>query len=124
MDNDATSIHGGEVFVFTETITVAQGHVDDVLEMTVKSAELLRGQPGLLQYMVTKSEKSGREICSTVVWENKLDFQNFVKSDAVAALLKSGDMANIKSWMSDYKSAMSHYVPGWHPHKQASGIHD
>lgn len=114
MQNE-TKDHGGNVFVFTETITPVKGRSDDVLELSLKSAELLRGQPGLIQYMVTKSEKSDGKIFSTVVWSQKSDFQNFMKTDAVAALLKSDDMENIKTWMNDYEASMSSYVDGWHP---------
>jgi len=34
--------------------------------------------------------------------------------------LKSDDLANIKAWMSDYKSSMSNYVDGWHPWSETS----
>lgn len=115
MQQNQTNGHGGNVFVFTEQITPVEGRADDVLAVSLKSAELLRGQPGLIQYMVTKSEKSDGQICTTVVWTQKSDFQNFMKTDAVAALLKSDDMANIKTWMSDYEASMSSYVDGWHP---------
>jgi len=115
MEQNHANGHGGNVFVFTEIITPVEGRTDDVLAVSLKSAELLRGQPGMIQYMVTKSEKSDGQICTTVVWAQKSDFQNFMKTDAVAALLKSDEMANIKTWMGDYEASMSSYVDGWHP---------
>jgi len=115
MENLETNDHGSNVFVFTETITPVEGRAEDVLAISLKSGELLRGQPGLIQYMVAKSEKSNGQVSTTTVWAKKTDFQNFMKTDAVAALLKSNDMANIKTWMSDYNASMSSYVDGWHP---------
>lgn len=114
MSSKETHDHGGKVFVFSETITPNEGREEDVLSISLKSAKALNGQPGLLQSMVTRSEKRGGEICSTSVWESKDDFQNFMKTDIVAKMLKSDDMANIKKWMSDYKMLMSNLVTGWH----------
>lgn len=114
MNNKETQNHGDQVFVFTETITPIEGRSDDVLELSLKSAELLKGQQGMIQSMVTKSEKKGGEICSITVWSSKDDFQNFMKSDEIAALLKSDDMKNIKDWMSNYDMLMSDLVEGWH----------
>ena len=48
------------------------------------------------------------------MWEKKGDFQAFMKTDEFADLLKSDDMSNIKSWMSDYDMQMLNYVDGWH----------
>lgn len=106
--------HGNNVFVFTETITPNQNRADDMLALSIKSASLLKHQPGLIQSMVTKSEKQGGEICTTTIWASKTDFQNFMKTDKVAELLKSDDMKNVKAWMSDYKMLMSELVEGWH----------
>ncbi len=114
MSESKTQNHGKNVFVFSETITPSAGHADDVLAISLKTSRALAGQPGLIQSMVTRSEKAGGEICSTAVWASKSDFQNFMKTDAVAALLKSDDMRNIKAWMSDYKMLMSELVEGWH----------
>jgi len=75
----------------------------------------MRGQPGLLQTLVTKSEKSGGEIVSIITWKNKAAFQAFMKTDIMAELLKSDDMANIKKWMQEYKMHMNQMVDGWHP---------
>ena len=109
-----TQGHGENVFVFSETITQNSGRTDDVLSITLRTSKALKGQPGLLQFTVTTSEKKGGEICSTSVWASKNDFQNFMKTGEVAALLKSDDMANIKEWISDYKMLMSDLVAGWH----------
>ncbi|MHA1127443.1 MAG: antibiotic biosynthesis monooxygenase family protein [Alphaproteobacteria bacterium] len=110
----ATQDHGNNVFVFTETITPKEGRSGDVLDIARRSAATLKGQPGMIQTMVTQSEKKGGEIVTTTVWGSKNDFQNFLKSDEVAALLKSDDMKNIKEWMGDYNMLMSNYVDGWH----------
>jgi len=114
MNKEETRDHGDNVFVFSETIIPNEGREKDVLSIILGSAYALKNQPGLLQNTVTKSEKKGGEICSTSVWESKTDFQNFMKTDEVAELLKSDDMANIKEWMHDYKMLMSELVTGWH----------
>lgn len=106
--------HGSNVFVFTETITPKENRGDDILELAKRSAATLQGQPGMIQTMVTQSEKKSGEIVTITIWNSKDDFQNFMKTDEVAALLKSDDMANIKEWMSDYNMLMSNYVDGWH----------
>ncbi|NOY91357.1 MAG: hypothetical protein GXP55_09110 [Deltaproteobacteria bacterium] len=106
--------HGDEVFVFMERITPIEGREDDVLSITRKSAKLLQGQPGMIQSMVTQSEKKGGELCSVTVWQKKADFQSFMKTDAVAALLESEDFKNIKNWMSEYDMQMMNLVDGWH----------
>lgn len=106
--------HGNNVFVFTETITPKEGRADDVLAISLKSVDALKVQKGMIQSMVTKSEKSGGEICTISVWSSKTDFQNFMKTDEFSALLKSDDMENVKSWMSNYDMLMSELVEGWH----------
>ncbi|NOR62893.1 MAG: hypothetical protein GQ535_10425 [Rhodobacteraceae bacterium] len=114
MTNHETTDHGNNVFVFTEIITPKEGHAEDVLAVSKRSMEPLKGQPGLIQVMLTTSEKKAGEISTVTVWESKADFQNFMKSDAVADLLKSDDMKNIKGWMDDYQMLMSNLVEGWH----------
>ncbi|VAW16504.1 hypothetical protein MNBD_ALPHA12-765 [hydrothermal vent metagenome] len=114
MSGNIAHDHGDKVFVFSETITPIAERADDVLSISLKSSEALAGQPGLIQSMVTRSEKKGGEICTTTIWKSKQDFQNFMKSDEVAALLKSDDMVNIKAWISEYKMLMSDLVAGWH----------
>lgn len=114
MNASKSDDHGSNVFVFTETITPKDGRADDVLALSKLSMELLKGQPGMLQAMLTKSEKKGGEISTVSVWGSKADFQDFMKSDAVANLLKSDDMKNIKEWMSSYEMLMSNLVDGWH----------
>lgn len=116
MNITETIEHGAGVFVFSETITPVVGREDELLDVSLRTAELVKEQPGLIQYMLTKSDASDCTICSTAVWAQKSDFQNFMKSDAVAALLMSEDMAKVRTYMSDYKSMMSSYIGGWHPH--------
>jgi len=106
--------HGNDVFVFTEIITPKEGRVEDVLAISRKSVATLKSQPGLIQSMLTRSEKKDGEVSTISVWESKTDFQNFMKTDAFAELLKSDDMQNIKEWMSDYQMLMSDLVDGWH----------
>lgn len=108
------SDHGNEVFVFIERITPIDGRADDVLNISRKSAALLKNQPGLIQAMVTRSEKATGTVCSISVWGRKADFQAFMKTEAVAELLKSEDFQNIKAWMSDYDMEMTNLVDGWH----------
>ena len=114
MTNIDSTNHGTGVFVFTEIITPKDGRADDVLAISKRSAIALKNQPGLIQSMLTRSEKKGGEVTTTTVWNSKSDFQNFMKSDTVAELLKSDDMENIKEWMSDYQMTMSNLVDGWH----------
>jgi len=106
--------HGNNVFVFYERIKPVEGRFDDVLSISCKSAKVLQEQPGLIQFMVTSTEKKGGEVCTVAVWKTKADFQAFMKTDAVAALMKSDDFANIKSWMSSYDAQMTDLVQGWH----------
>lgn len=107
--------HGDAVFVFIERITPIEERADDVLEISIRSVKAMRGQPGLLQTLVTKPEKSSGEIVSVTTWENKAAFQAFMKTDVMAELLKSDDMANIKKWMKEYNMHMNQMVDGWHP---------
>ncbi len=109
----ASSDHGDEVFVFIERITPIEDRQDEVLAISRKSAGLLKNQPGLIQTMVTRSDKGGT-VCSISVWTRKADFQAFMKTDEVAELLKSEDFKNIKAWMSDYDMQMTSLVEGWH----------
>lgn len=115
MDTIESKNHGDKIFVFTETITPIKGRADDILAIALNSAQALKGQPGLIQSMTTRSEKKNGEVCTTSIWSSKADFQNFMKTDQVAELLKSDDMRNIKAWMSDYNMLMSDLVEGWHP---------
>jgi heme-degrading monooxygenase HmoA len=106
--------HGNELFVFFERLTPIEGRDEDVLSITRRSSKGLEAQPGVIQSMITRSEKKGREICSVSIWKSKSDFQAFMKSEVFAALLKSDDYKNITAWMTDYDSQMTEYVDGWH----------
>ncbi len=114
MARQDTQTHGDNVFVFTEIITPREGHTDDILSASLKSNEVVRRQPGLIQTMVTRSQKAGGDLCTITVWESKSAFQNFLKSDDMAEVLKSDAMKDIKSWMGNYEALMSDLVDGWH----------
>ncbi len=114
MSQAESQTHGDEVFVFVERITPIEGRTEDVLAISRKSAKLLHDQPGMIQTMLTRSEKEGGEICTFTVWKAKTDFQAFMKTDEVATLLKSDDFKNIKSWMANYDMQMMEFVDGWH----------
>ena len=114
MNQEQSQDHGSEVFVFIERVTPIEGRADDVLALTRESNKILQGQPGLIQTLLTRPEKGDGAQCSVTIWKSKADFQNFMKTDAFAALLKSEEMGNIKKWMSDYEAQMLEYVDGWH----------
>jgi heme-degrading monooxygenase HmoA len=114
MAQQDTQSHGDKVFVFTEIITPIEGHADDILSASLKSTETMKGQPGLIQVLITKSEKANGELSTITVWESKNAFQDFLKSDEMAEVLKSDAMKDIKSWMSNYQGLMSDLVDGWH----------
>ena len=115
MTHSQSDSHGDEVFVFMERVTPVEGRFEDCLSITLDSAKLLYGQPGLLQSMVMRPQKKDGPICSISVWKSKGDFQAFMKTEVVAALLKSEAFANMKEWMDDYDGQMMDLADGWHP---------
>jgi len=110
-----TEPHGDHAVVFVERITPKEGRAQDCLDISLRSADLLRGQGGLLQSIVMRPQKSGQAICSMSVWESKGHFAAFMKSEAFTALVASDDLKNIKLWMQDYDGQMMDLVDGWHP---------
>jgi len=98
-----------------ERVTPKEGRAAACLEISLQTAKLLKGQPGLLQSMIMQPSKDSDPLCSISVWESKANFQAFLKTEDFAALMKSDAYANMKDWMADYDGQMMKLADGWHP---------
>ena len=105
--------HGDGVFTLIELYYPKNGRLEEMMAISKSSAKMIQGKPGLLQSQVLRPVGKG-PICSTSTWRTQADFQAFMQSDDMKALLESDDLANAKAWCDDIKAMMFSNEMGWH----------
>ena len=106
--------HGNEVFTLIEMYYPKDGRLEDMMAITKASAKMVQGMPGLLQSQVLRPVGKKGPISNISTWKSQAEFQTFMQSDEMKALLKSDDFANAKAWCDDLKAMMFSNEMGWH----------
>lgn len=106
--------HGDEVFVLIEMYYPKEGRLEDLMKITKASAKMIEDKPGMIQTQVLRPKSAKDPISSVTIWHSQAEFQTFMKSDEVKALLKSEDLRNVQDWSSEIKTMMFDQEAGWH----------
>jgi len=111
--SEQENVHGDEVFTLIELYYPKEGRLEEMMAIAKASAKMIQGMPGLIQSQVLRPVGKG-PISNISTWRSQTEFQAFVQSDAMKALLKSDDFANAKAWTDDLKAMMFTNEMGWH----------
>ncbi len=104
--------HGDDVFTLIELYYPKEGKLEDVLAIAQET--MVSDKPGLIQSQLLRPTSNKGPVSNITVWGSKEEFQTFMKSDEVKALIQSDTMKNIQEWTSDIKVMMFNLVDGWH----------
>ena len=113
--NDSTqdTAQGNEVFVLIEMYYPKDDRLEDLMEIAKASSKMVQGKPGLIQTRVLRPKSTSGPISNITVWNSQSEFQTFMKSDDVKALLKSEDMSNVQAWSVDIQTIMFNQETEW-----------
>ena len=114
MSNNAQeSGQSDEVFVLVEMYYPKDDRLEDLIDIAKASADMVKGQQGLIQTKVLRPKSAKGPVSNITVWNSQSEFQTFMKSDEVKALLKSETMNNVMEWSVDIQTLMFSQESGW-----------
>ena len=113
-ENNSENGHGNDVFVLVEHYYPKEGHLEDMMKITLDSAKGIKGFSGLIQSQVLRPTITNGPIVNISIWESKNKFQSFMQSDQMKEVLQSDELGNMKNWSEDIKAEMYSLETGWH----------
>jgi len=112
-DNTQENKQTDDVFVLIEMYYPKEDRLEDLIDIAKASANMVQGQPGLIQTKVLRPKSAKGPISNITIWNSQSEFQQFMKSAEVKALLKSETMSNVLAWSIDVQTMMFSQEAGW-----------
>lgn len=100
--------------VVTEHYYPKSEHVDDVLKILMETSAMIKEQDGALMSMSLKPEKKDGPITGFSMWESREKFTDFMKSEHMEKIMKTGLSHKVKSWTTDIKANLFTIEQAWH----------
>lgn len=100
--------------VVTEYYYPKSEHVDDVLNILIETSSMIKEQDGALMSMSLKPEKKDGPITGFSMWESREKFTNFMKSDHMEKIMKTGLANKVRNWTTDIKANLFTIEQAWH----------
>jgi len=100
--------------VVTEYYYPKSEHVDEVLNILKETSSMIKDQDGALMSMSLKPEKKDGPITGFSMWENREKFTNFMKSEHMEKIMKTGLADKVRGWTTDIKAYLFTIEQAWH----------
>ena len=100
--------------VVTEHYYPKSEHVDDVLSILKETSAMIKEQDGALMSMSLKSEKKDGPITGFSMWESRDKFTDFMKSEHMEKIMKTGLAEKVKNWTTEIKASLFTIEQAWH----------
>jgi heme-degrading monooxygenase HmoA len=100
--------------VVTENYYPKSEHVDDVLKILMETSAMIKEQDGALMSMSLKPEKKDGPITGFSMWESRDKFTDFMKSEHMEKIMKTGLADKVKNWTTDIKASLFTIEQAWH----------
>ena len=100
--------------VVTEYYYPKSEHVDDVLNILIETSSMIKEQDGALMSMSLKPEKKDGPITGFSMWESREKFINFMRSEHMGKIMKTGLADKVKNWTTDIKANLFMIEQAWH----------
>ena len=101
-------------FVVTEYYYPKSDHIDDVMNILIETSFMIKEQDGALMSLSLKSEKKDGPITGFSMWESREKFTNFMKSEHMEKIMKTGLADKVKSWTTNIKADLYTTEQAWH----------
>ena len=100
--------------VVTENYYPKSEHVNDVLNILIETSDMIKEQDGALMSMSLKPEKKDGPITGFSMWESREKFIDFMKSEHMEKIMKTGLADKVKNWTTDIKASLFTIEQAWH----------
>ncbi len=100
--------------VVTENYFPKSEHVDDVLKILKETSAMLKEQDGAMMSMSLKPEKKDGPITGFSMWESREKFTDFMKSEHMEKIMKTGLADKVKNWTTEIKASLFTIEQAWH----------
>jgi heme-degrading monooxygenase HmoA len=100
--------------VVTENYYPKSEHVNDVLKILIETSSMIKEQDGALMSMSLKPEKKDGPITGFSMWESREKFTDFMKSDHMEKIMKTGLADKVKNWTTEIKASLFTIEQAWH----------
>lgn len=100
--------------VVTENYYPKSEHVDDVLNILKETSSMIKEQDGALMSMSLKPEKKDGPITGFSMWESREKFTDFMKSEHMEKIMKTGLADKVKDWTTEIKASLFTIEQAWH----------
>ena len=100
--------------VVTEYYYPKSEHVDDVMNILIETSAMIKEQDGALMSMSLKPEKKDGPITGFSMWESRERFTDFMKSEHMEKIMKTGLADKVKNWTTDIKASLFTIEQAWH----------
>ena len=75
---------------------------------------MIKEQDGALMSMSLKSEKKDGPITGFSMWESREKFTDFMKSEHMEKIMKTGLADKVKNWTTEIKASLYPIEQAWH----------
>ena len=100
--------------VVTEYYYPKSEHVNDVMNILIETSAMIKEQDGALMSMSLKPEKKDGPITGFSIWESREKFTNFMRSEHMEKIMKTGLADKVKSWTTEIKARLFTIEQAWH----------
>ena len=100
--------------VVTENFYPKSEYVNDVLNILMETSAMIKEQDGALMSMSLKSEKKDGPITGFSMWESREKFTDFMKSEHMEKIMRTGLADKVKNWTTDIKASLFTIEQAWH----------
>ena len=103
-----------EPYVVVEYYYPKSEHVDDVMDILKETSAMIKEQDGALMSMSLKPEKKDGPITGFSMWESREKFTDFMKSEHMEKIMKTGLADKVKNWTTEIKASLFTIEQAWH----------
>lgn len=89
-------------------------HVEDVMNILKETSGMIKEMDGAMMSMSLKPEKKDGPITGMSMWESREKFTDFMKSEHMEQIMKTGLADKVKSWTSNIKAELFTIEQAWH----------
>ena len=100
--------------VVTENYFPKSEHVADVLKILKETSAMLKEQDGAMMSMSLKPEKKDGPITGFSMWESREKFTDFMKSEHMEKIMKTGLADKVKNWTTEIRASLFTIEQAWH----------
>ena len=84
------------------------------MNILIETSAMIKEQDGALMSMSLKPEKKDGPITGFSMWESRERFTDFMKSEHMEKIMKTGLADKVKNWTTDIKASLFTIEQAWH----------